>query len=156
MLVAIASSLLIFLGVLVSPVLAAESTVDTCERFDSMWSQKQAAYGRAREVRKKAFENTEIRWLKLFDRLDGKSVSTVVVRADVDNVVNKFTVLVGADDDLMTTMRNLERVSCSNSTGSEARKAMKVARESRRNARQEYVKSLRLLATDLAKIKTSK
>lgn len=154
--------LIFFVGfVLVLPAGAVESTNATasgnvCDRLETAWSAKQAGYERAREVRRKAFENTKVRWGKLFDKLDAKKVDTTVVRADATDAASKFEALLAADDAQMAALKNYGEAVCAKSGVDEARKALKTAQEGRRSARLSYNKSLRQLATDLAKLRSTK
>jgi len=142
------------LAITTSPTIGVAST-DLCTRYDSVWSQRQAAYERAREIRKKAFEVTKTRWGKLFDKLDAKNISTLGVGADADEVVNKFGALVTADDSLMAAIKAYGKAVCTKSGVDDARKLVKSAQDGRRKARQAHVKSLRQLAADLVKLRKS-
>lgn len=142
------------------PVLGAEvSTRETgsvCSRLESAWKAKTASYERAREVRRRAFENTKVRWGKLFDKLDAKKIDTSTVRADAADAVVKFEALLTADDAQMAAMKEYAEAGCAKSGVDSARKTLKAAQESRKTARQAYNKSLKVLATDLAKLRSVK
>lgn len=141
--------------VFVSTARATGKKENVCDRLETAWIAKQAGYERAREVRKKAFENTKTRWGKLFDKLDANKVDTTAVRADAIDVAGKFDALLAADDALMAAMKDDDKSVCASGMDN-ARKALKTAQEGRRTARQAYTKSLRQLATDLAKLRPTK
>jgi hypothetical protein len=146
--------------VLVLPAKAVENSESTnsgsvCDRLTIAWNAKKAGYERAREIRKKAFESTEARWGKLFEKLDGKSIETAVVRADADDAAFQFDALIAADDALFAAMESYGKANCDKSGVADARAALKTAQEGRRTARQAYTKSLRQLMTDLAKTRST-
>ncbi|OGD71724.1 hypothetical protein A3A84_03985 [Candidatus Collierbacteria bacterium RIFCSPLOWO2_01_FULL_50_23] len=128
---------------------------NVCDRFETAWSAKQAAYERAREVRKRAFENTKTRWDKLFDKLDAISADTAVLRVDADDAASKFESLIAADDALFAAMEAYGRANCEKEGVADAKKALKTAQGGRRTARQEYAKSLKQLLKDLAGLRST-
>lgn len=132
---------------------AQENGAGVCSRLETAWKSKTAGYERAREIRKKAFENTKVRWGKLFDKLDAKKVDTTTVRASATDATTKFEALITADDAQMAAMKEYAKVSCAKSGVDVARKTLKAAQESRKTARQAYNKALKMLATDLAKLR---
>lgn len=129
---------------LVTPVWAANkgTDVDACLHQNKAWGNKLAAYERAKEIRKKAFEKTMARWKNVFDRLDEKKISTVAVRADAEEVKRKFDLLVAADDALLEARWGCGQKKNTQTVRQEARKA--------------YVKAMRQLYQDLAKLRGAK
>lgn len=147
------TSLAVFAGsLLAAPVRAAE-TGNVCDRYETAWASRQSAYERAKKIRVDAFVRTQERWNNLFSRLESDGISTTEVRNDASDVAAKFDLLIAADDAQIAAMGEYGKASCDKSGVDDARKASKTTQEGRRSARQTFVKSLRQLVTDLAKVR---
>ncbi len=141
---------------LVLPVSAAETsnTGSVCDRYETAWASRLAAYERAKKIRTDAFAKTQERWSSLFARLESSGTSVSALRAGASDVATKFTSLIAADDAQIAALGESGKAGCDGSGTDTARKALRTAQEGRRSARQTFVKSLRQLVTDLSAIRT--
>jgi len=127
-----------------------------CDNLTTAWTARESAYSRAKTIRTTAFSKTNTRWMTLFDKLDAKGISTTTVRADATSAAGMFNNLLAADDGVIAAMKAYATASCAKTGVDQARKDLKTAQDNRKLSRQAYVKALRLLATDLAKLRSTK
>lgn len=132
-----------------------EKQEGVCNRIEVAWEARFKGYERAKEVRKTAFERTQERWEKLFDKLEEMGIGTSVVRADAVEVRTKFEALIKADDEMLVAMKTVAVAACAGEGQVSAKEALGVAQRARRSARTAYNASLKKLHTDLSGLRRS-